>query len=142
MTLVDLGTGARMSTTSPAFAGRFDSLEIVGNDALLTYTDGTHTRLAVIEGDDNSAVQIGRQVGQSVALPGPQAYPAIVSEYFSDGGFQSHAVILSNTVDQQGRPTTTLTTIDVSTGQSTGTLVLNGRPTIRTICSTTKTGPM
>ena len=127
VTLVNFADGTRMSTTSiPTFPGRFDSLEIVGNDALLTYTDHGHTYLAVIEGD--STGQIGKQVGRSVELPGPPAYPAIVSEYFSDNGFQSTAVILSNTADPAGRQTTTLTTIDVSTGLSTATLVLNGRP--------------
>ena len=129
VTLVNFADGTRMSRTSaPTFPGRFDSLEIVGNDALLSYTDHGRTYLAVIEGDGNPADdQIGKQVGRSIELPANQAYPAIVSEYFSDNGFQSNAVILGKTADPTGRQTTTLTTIDVSTGLSTATLVLNGR---------------
>ena len=103
VTLVNFADGTRMSRTSaPTFPGRFDSLEIVGNDALLSYTDHGRTYLAVIEGDGNPADdQIGKQVGRSIELPANQAYPAIVSEYFSDNGFQSNAVILGKTADRR-----------------------------------------
>ena len=87
------------TTPSPTFTGSFRSLELSGNDALITYRDGAHIYMAVLDGDHfrptarSATPQIRR------ALPGPQAYPAIV--YSADNGGQpvSRAVIITYTAD-------------------------------------------
>jgi hypothetical protein len=78
--------------------------------------------MAVLDGDT------GTQIGHtSVELPGPQAYPAIVYSVENGGQPVSRAVIITYTADNQGRLTTTLTTIDLLTGDDVNTLVVQGR---------------
>jgi hypothetical protein len=98
------------------FDGKLDSPQL-GDGALLTYTEpGGPTYLAVLD------AFTGDQIGGSILLRGTPAHSAILS----DNGFR--ALIITDTVDTQNRPTTTLTTINLLTGSPVGEpLVLNGQ---------------